>query len=129
VCAYDWFLTLDREIRYVWRAKLSFPTLLYYGCRYPALVNLVLQLLTRAAWRNWQDKRVIPFISALCAAVRVFAMFDRNIWVSGAVLLIGLISPFISIYLFIVTNPIFMEVERWQICSLSIIGSKYSYEK
>ena len=55
---YDYFLTLDREIAYVWRAKQSLATLSFYGFRYPALFNITIILFIRLSWPTLQSNRV-----------------------------------------------------------------------
>ncbi|PCH35283.1 hypothetical protein WOLCODRAFT_59053, partial [Wolfiporia cocos MD-104 SS10] len=55
LCAYDWLLTIDREFKYIWSRKISFTNCLYFGYRYPAHINLILQLLARIAWPGWQN--------------------------------------------------------------------------
>ncbi|KZT06992.1 uncharacterized protein LAESUDRAFT_758804 [Laetiporus sulphureus 93-53] len=45
LCCYDYILTLDREIKFIWKADLSFATSLYYAFRYAALCNTIMYVL------------------------------------------------------------------------------------
>ena len=57
VWCYDYLLTLDREIAYIWRAKSSFNKILFIGYRYPVLINTILVFLTVIPW-SWQNLSV-----------------------------------------------------------------------
>lgn len=54
LCWYDFFLTLDREIKFVWKAEQSLATILFYFYRYPGLLNLIIELSGRMSLHNWQ---------------------------------------------------------------------------
>lgn len=58
LCCYDWFLTLDREVESIWKTEQSLVTILFYGIRYPAILNTVIELLTRISWPSWQSNFV-----------------------------------------------------------------------
>ena len=38
---WDYLLTLPDEIKYIWRKKFRFTTLLYMGCRFGLLSNTI----------------------------------------------------------------------------------------
>ncbi|PCH39346.1 hypothetical protein WOLCODRAFT_129172 [Wolfiporia cocos MD-104 SS10] len=120
---YDYFLTLDREIKFIWKADLSFATLLFYSCRYPILLNALLEVLGRVTW-GWQNVEVRLF-----ASLRVYAMYGRSKWLFAVVLFIGLISPIIWIYVFIRTSPRQNGIDGFWSCTLIILGPYESYEK
>ncbi|KZT07031.1 uncharacterized protein LAESUDRAFT_725365 [Laetiporus sulphureus 93-53] len=142
LCCYDYILTLDREIKYIWKADLSLATSLYYAFRYAALFNTIMVLLTRIAWPSWQSIStcgivlrvqmvldIIVLVSAtIFAALRVYAIFSCNKWMFGLVLLSGMINPVISIYIFVITSPDLFAVTGFQACIFSIVGSLPSYE-
>ncbi|KAF8887347.1 hypothetical protein BD779DRAFT_1672798 [Infundibulicybe gibba] len=44
VLIYDWFLTVDLELTFVWKAPWNLGTLLYILARYPTFVDALLQL-------------------------------------------------------------------------------------
>ena len=52
---YDYILTFDRELRFVWACKQSLGTILFYGFRYPAMINIVLVSLARTTAPDWQS--------------------------------------------------------------------------
>ena len=58
---YDYLLTLDREIKYFWKAQQSFGTILFYFYRYPALANTIFEVLSRMS-ASWQTARVSQVI-------------------------------------------------------------------
>jgi len=138
---YDYFLTLDREVKYVWQARRSFANILFYSYRYSAFLNTALELLTRIAW-PWQSTwscgileriqmalDVIILISAtVFAALRVYAIFGRNAWLFGAILVSGLVHPCILIHVFIVSSPGVDNVLGHQACELGILDSTHGYE-
>ncbi|KZT04437.1 uncharacterized protein LAESUDRAFT_727911 [Laetiporus sulphureus 93-53] len=144
LCCYDYVLTLDREIKFIWKTELSFATSLYYAFRYSALFNTIMVLLTRIAWPSWQSNWVgtcgvvlrvqmvldiIVLVSAtIFAALRVYAIFSRNKWMFGLVFLSGIINPAISIYIFMLSLPGIHAVMSFQACSFTIVGNRSSYE-
>ncbi|PCH40194.1 hypothetical protein WOLCODRAFT_67179, partial [Wolfiporia cocos MD-104 SS10] len=85
---YDYLLTLDREIKFIWKADLSFATVLFYSSRYPIVFNAILEILIRVAW-DWQNVEV-PF-----ASLRVYAMYGRSKWLFVVVLFISLLGPIV----------------------------------
>ncbi|KZT04436.1 uncharacterized protein LAESUDRAFT_657844, partial [Laetiporus sulphureus 93-53] len=92
---YDYILTLDREIKFIWKADLSLATSLFYAFRYAALSNTIIVLLI-CSFCDWYMKRDLT-IWTVFAALRVYAIFSRNKWMFGLVLLSGMINPAISI--------------------------------
>ncbi|KAH9926789.1 uncharacterized protein B0H18DRAFT_1005588 [Fomitopsis serialis] len=140
---YDYLLTLDREVRYFWGAQPSFYTILFYFYRYPALANTVLEVLSRidAPWqtvklRDMQrfqmglDIVILVSAASMFAALRVFAIYNRNRWLCATVLLIGLVNPGILIVLpFTRSIPSLGTVDGFRACTLALAGSQRSYEK
>ncbi|KAH9938350.1 uncharacterized protein B0H18DRAFT_966783 [Fomitopsis serialis] len=139
---YDYLLTLDREVRYIWGVRPSFGTILFYFYRYPALANTVLEVLTRidAPWQTVKScgimqrfqmglDVIILVSTSIFAALRVFAIYNRNRWLCATVLLIGLVNPGILIYLFTRSIPSLGTVDGFRACTLSLAGNERSYEK
>jgi len=44
VFIYDYFLTLDREIKYIWRRQFTFVSFAYYVIRYFAMGTFIFQV-------------------------------------------------------------------------------------
>ncbi|EPS94795.1 hypothetical protein FOMPIDRAFT_58748, partial [Fomitopsis schrenkii] len=136
---YDYLLTLDREIKYFWKSKQSFGTILFYFYRYPALANTVLEVLSRmrASWQtagvSHTSSSTLRFYSiysteVIFAAVRVYAIFHRKLWVFCVVLVTGLANPIILFYLFTRSVPSIGTVEGFSSCTLALAGGIESYE-
>ncbi|KAJ7626802.1 hypothetical protein FB45DRAFT_920115 [Roridomyces roridus] len=91
---YDYVLTFPREVQYIWRQKFRLSTLLYIGCRY-ALVANVLYLLAIA---NKLGQSVVSgalSVVGRLAIIIVFtlrssAVFGKNKWVFAYMSLVGL---------------------------------------
>ncbi|KZT07009.1 uncharacterized protein LAESUDRAFT_652332, partial [Laetiporus sulphureus 93-53] len=117
LCCYDYILTLDREIKFIWKADLSLATSLYYASRYAALSNTIIVLLTRIAWTSWQTIYVSLHRHSVlpCIPVKCLHLCSANINVSMQ-------------YIFVVTSPELYVVMGFQACTFSIIGSYSSYE-
>ncbi|KAH9928656.1 uncharacterized protein B0H18DRAFT_999938, partial [Fomitopsis serialis] len=130
---YDFFLTLDREVWSVWRAKQSVSSLLFYGFRYAALLNIIPTLLIRTSLpglqSNWMALDIIILVcSTVFAALRVYAMFNRSRLLFCLALITGLLNPAISIYIFRRSLPTLDAYLNHEGCMLTIIGDKTSYE-
>jgi len=128
LCCYDYFLTFDREVIYVWNGKFTFANALFYCFRYPALLNTIFVVLGYASWPSWQSTKscviivrfemagdiLILVTSALFTAMRIYAMFYRNKCLFTLVLVLGFINPAISIYTFVISTPVLVD----QVCDI-----------
>lgn len=75
---YDYFLTLDREIRCVWRSKFSGVTVLFLLNRYVTLLYRVLMIVQLMSWGAFEEvtaDRVRPFFSPISARFNVIDVF------------------------------------------------------
>ncbi|KAH9922458.1 uncharacterized protein B0H18DRAFT_879372, partial [Fomitopsis serialis] len=90
LCCYDWMLTFGHEVDLIWKSKQSPVTILFYGIRYPALLNTVIEMLSRISWRSWHQPTAF-------GSLRIYATFDRNPWIVITVLLIGVVNPIITV--------------------------------
>ncbi|KAI0729821.1 hypothetical protein C8Q72DRAFT_883918 [Fomitopsis betulina] len=132
LCCYDWFLTLDREVESIWKTEQSLVTILFYGIRYPAILNTVIELLTRISWPSWQSNfrcgfssqelsRCINYLSQLLfASLRIYAVFNRNIWIASIVLLLGILNPVLTTYVFMHSVPVLDGFMEYQVCTLAL---------
>ncbi|PCH39343.1 hypothetical protein WOLCODRAFT_85389, partial [Wolfiporia cocos MD-104 SS10] len=127
---YDYFLTLDREIKFIWKADLSFATLLFYLCRYPILSNALLEVLGRVTW-GWQNVEryeVSDAVQLQCTQLQAekpraaVVSFGGRRWDW-----IGLKWLFV-IYIFIRTSPTQKGIDGTWTCTLIILGPYGSYE-
>lgn len=123
---YDYCLTFSDEVRFVWKARPSVIAALFYVFRYTALFNTVFMILGLHAWPSWQSDRSCTILvrtemvcnilllssAALFGAFRVYAICDRRLLPFVATLLLGLINPAISIYTFIINEPILITFPR-----------------
>ncbi|EED85643.1 predicted protein [Postia placenta Mad-698-R] len=131
LCWYDFFLTLDREIKFVWKAEQSLATILFYFYRYPGLLNLIIELSGRMSLHNWQT-------DARCGAVLHTQMaLDLMILISSSTfqsLPLCLIDIFVDIkhnlvqYIFVMSATKLDAVKQFQGCTLDIIGDQHRYE-
>ncbi|CCL99572.1 uncharacterized protein FIBRA_01590 [Fibroporia radiculosa] len=56
VLVYDYVLTLRSEIRYIWKARLSFVDALFLAIRYSAFSGAAFALLTTAPFETWEAR-------------------------------------------------------------------------
>ncbi|KAL1949140.1 hypothetical protein VTO73DRAFT_10946 [Trametes versicolor] len=114
---YDHILTLDREIRYIWKGRFSISIFLFYSMRYCALLgavrifwNAIVSTTTvRAPSSTDSTFRLIPvaisssvgvvisLAAAVFAGLRAYAISERNKWVLAIVLALGFVMPAIQI--------------------------------
>ncbi|KAJ6527150.1 hypothetical protein B0H19DRAFT_869844, partial [Mycena capillaripes] len=95
---YDYVLTFQKEVRYIWREKFRFSTALYICCRY-ALVANILYLLAIAdklgpRCDDWYKIIGVLSIFGRIAVIAVFVMrtyavFGRNTWVLAYMGIVG----------------------------------------
>ncbi|EPT00584.1 hypothetical protein FOMPIDRAFT_1162948 [Fomitopsis schrenkii] len=146
IWCYDYVLVLDREIENVWYTDWSFNKALYFGYRYPGLLNAFIVFFT-VPTLPWQTVErcgsllrlqmamsiVISVSGTVFAAMRVYALFFRSRALWTVVLLSGLLNPAIFIYIFTRSRPGPSGISTLQGCSLgltlNITGSLRSYEK
>ncbi|KAI0367208.1 hypothetical protein BV20DRAFT_950669 [Pilatotrama ljubarskyi] len=122
---WDYFVTFDREVQYVWSQKLSAASGLFIVNRYVNLVITILELIEQAPFQTPQPEspptrcscpsvvRVLQsllifatFIVALFASLRVYAIWSRDWRPALPILLLALITPAANMYLDIIGNPI-----------------------
>lgn len=133
LCCYDYFLTLQQEIDFIWSGRLTFANILFYCFRYPAILNTIFVVLGYVPWPGWQTTRSCTIIirfemagdvliltsSALFTAMRVYALSGRSKILFGIVLTLGLVAPVISTYTFAVSYPILQVVTpTYQSCDI-----------
>ncbi|KAF9812165.1 hypothetical protein IEO21_06341 [Rhodonia placenta] len=152
LCCYDYFLTLQQEIDFIWSGRLTFANILFYCFRYPAILNTIFVVLGYVPWPGWQTTRGWRCldIDKLCTcvyilldypiqntgwlpaklvftAMRVYALSGRSKILFGIVLTLGLVAPVISTYTFAVSYPILQVVTpTYQSCD---IYARYTVNK
>ncbi|KAF9000130.1 hypothetical protein BDQ17DRAFT_1360147 [Cyathus striatus] len=80
---YDYFLTLGREIKYIWFRKIRLSTLLYVFCRYAMLANVIFVLaLTKNCNAAYQLSSALSVLGRaaimLVWGMRTYAVFGRS---------------------------------------------------
>ncbi|KAH9836389.1 uncharacterized protein C8Q71DRAFT_708355 [Rhodofomes roseus] len=147
LCCYDYCLTFEREVVLMWRDKLTAASALFYALRYAALLNTILILLGYLSWPGWQTAHVLLIVRnrkscmiimrlqmagdvliltcvagnscAAFATMRIYALFRRSWALSYLILALSLVNPAISMYTFIISTPILLQVTpTYQTCSI-----------
>ncbi|KAI0711554.1 hypothetical protein C8Q76DRAFT_785329 [Earliella scabrosa] len=114
---WDYFVTLDREIEYVWGSRFSAATALFLLNRYLNLVITILELIVQAPFLTPQScpplVRVLQsllifatFIVALFFTLRVYATWSRDWRPALPILVLALVTPAANLYMDIVGTPI-----------------------
>ncbi|KZT03750.1 uncharacterized protein LAESUDRAFT_728771 [Laetiporus sulphureus 93-53] len=117
VLFYDYFLTLDREIQYVWRKKLRPVDALFFVCRYSQLLTTIPIILNWALPPGWRGDAIksdascaivtrvqvvlnllVMCSAALFSAIRIYAIYDKRVVPSIIIFILGLINPAITTY-------------------------------
>ncbi|EIW55135.1 uncharacterized protein TRAVEDRAFT_103286, partial [Trametes versicolor FP-101664 SS1] len=90
---YDHILTLDREIRYIWKGRFSISIFLFYSMRYCALLGAV-----QIFWNGIVSTTMVRApTSVIFAGLRAYAISERKKWVLTIVLALGFVMPAIQI--------------------------------
>jgi len=113
---YDSLLTLDDEIKYIWRRRFNFVSFAYLISRYYAMCNFILQIVANfsVAFDISKCKRYVPFqmlgqgipliaISNMIIGLRVYALYGRNKYI--AVILPTCIIAEISVSIWVYSIP------------------------
>ncbi|KAI0646125.1 hypothetical protein C8Q79DRAFT_648169 [Trametes meyenii] len=114
---WDYLITLDCEIRYVWGKRLSAASFLFIVNRYANLLISILELIEQAPFqtkyscppvvRSLQSLLIFGmFIFALFATLRVYAIWSRDWRPALPVLLLALVAPVGNMYVDIVGTPV-----------------------
>ncbi|KZT07142.1 uncharacterized protein LAESUDRAFT_749510 [Laetiporus sulphureus 93-53] len=115
---YDYLLTIGDEYHYIWKARLSFPCVLFYACRYSAVLSCavtVWSMMSLATWSTPASCIAIMILQMVCdtvlltsaavfAALRIYAIYRGSKSVFALVLLLSLVNPALTSYSFVVTR-------------------------
>ncbi|EED85644.1 predicted protein [Postia placenta Mad-698-R] len=149
LCCYDYCLTLQQEIDFIWSGRLTFANILFYCFRYPAILNTIFVVLGYVPWPGWQTSRsctiIIRFEMAGDVLILTSSAFQNTGWLTAKlvftamrvyalsgrskilVLTLGLVAPVISTYTFVVSYPILQVVTpTYQSCD---IYTRYTVNK
>ncbi|KAI0760283.1 hypothetical protein C8Q74DRAFT_1295276 [Fomes fomentarius] len=118
VLCYDYTLTLKHEVEYMWTAKLSGSSILFYAVRYPVLFTSILVVVCQGDWvaeyglSNMLRQKIsckvllglsmafnllVLISSAIFAAMRAYALCERSLSVLFIVMLFSLANPIIML--------------------------------
>ncbi|RPD79339.1 hypothetical protein L226DRAFT_455307, partial [Lentinus tigrinus ALCF2SS1-7] len=117
---WDYFVTLDREIEYVWGQKLSAASVLFISNRYVNLLITILELIEQAPFQTPERSVRCPpvvrvlqsllilasFIVAIFVTLRVYATWSRDWRPALPILALALLTPAANLYIDIIGTPI-----------------------
>ncbi|KAI0083636.1 hypothetical protein BDY19DRAFT_900028 [Irpex rosettiformis] len=90
---YDYFLTLPQEIKCIWRRKWSTATVLFLVNRYVVMCNRGFRMIQAVSWQG-QFEHTADRV--MFAAIRMYAIWNRDRKVFACVLALGLIYPIVN---------------------------------
>ncbi|KZT06407.1 uncharacterized protein LAESUDRAFT_700165, partial [Laetiporus sulphureus 93-53] len=97
---YDYFLTIGDEYEYIWKARFTFASALFYALRYCAILQTFIWIPWLAAFSSWPVSTSILF-----TALRMYAIYNKSKSVFALVLGLNIIAPAILVYTFTVMEP------------------------
>ncbi|KAH9941696.1 uncharacterized protein BXZ73DRAFT_98087 [Epithele typhae] len=105
IVGYDYFLTLDHEIQYIWKRKITSASVIYIVIRYSSLIANVLTLFNFFPWPRksttmyapGRASAVIIMSSAVFSSLRAHALCQRKL-ISYLVLALGAGNAVPSVY-------------------------------
>ncbi|KZT38227.1 hypothetical protein SISSUDRAFT_1062157 [Sistotremastrum suecicum HHB10207 ss-3] len=95
---YDWTLTLDREVNYIWLQTLTIPKALYFLSRYLPIIaeifNVIVQSLSQPSLEMYVSKQHFPMIDheslrpissqiAVLLVEHASGRFKNSVWIPG----------------------------------------------
>ncbi|KAM5543380.1 hypothetical protein V8D89_002965 [Ganoderma adspersum] len=102
ILIYDWFLCFNEELRYIWKwhSGVTVSTLVYVLCRYGMLIHNILVVvmvylmldLSCAAnlWTQVTTEILSTIAISAFSALRVYALSNKNIWLTITIVLLVL---------------------------------------
>ncbi|EKM56875.1 uncharacterized protein PHACADRAFT_254235 [Phanerochaete carnosa HHB-10118-sp] len=113
---WDYCITFDDEVQYVWKGKWTPATFIFLINRYVNLVITILELFEQISFQTSQScspfVRLLQsllvlalFIVAAFTALRVYAIWNRDWRPALPVLLLALVSPVVNIYMDATQEP------------------------
>jgi len=116
-----------------------FAILLFLVTRYSAVINTLWVILDLAPWpgRDFLVCAILVYSemglnlallgsAAIFSALRVYAIYGKNLWIFTAVLLLGLSSPAISLYTF--TQAEAQDIATPQSCGYAVYMDEGTYD-
>ncbi|KAJ3967645.1 hypothetical protein EV361DRAFT_929529 [Lentinula raphanica] len=101
---YDWALTFPDEVEYIWKAGITFPTILYVFCRYALLANVMYLLeisnllgssfsITCDNWAKFVAALSVFGRAAIIVTLigRTYAVCSQSRWVLAYLLALGIV--------------------------------------
>ncbi|KAJ3816958.1 hypothetical protein F5880DRAFT_1618748 [Lentinula raphanica] len=89
---YDWALTFPDEVEYIWKAGITFPTILYAFCRYALLANVIFSV-TCDDWKKFVSALSVFGRAAIIVTLiaRTYAVCSQSRWILVYLLALGIV--------------------------------------
>jgi len=112
---YDYLLTLQDEIRCIWKRKFSFATVLFFVNRYVTLLYRTLMIVQMLPWANLPEDQadaicngvlrfnevltiMLEITVATFMSLRMYAIWSSDRRIFAVVMLLGIVQPAVNIY-------------------------------
>ncbi|KAI0685094.1 hypothetical protein BC835DRAFT_1421587 [Cytidiella melzeri] len=109
---YEWMVTLDQEVKYVWAQRWTLSTWIFAVNRYASLVYSILMLaptptFIRSVFLHLSQYTILLqfIVAASFSGLRVFALSSRNIWLFLVVFFLNMV-PFATNMFHYITDPV-----------------------
>jgi len=114
---WDYVITLDREVRYVWGRKPTIATVLFMVNRYVNLSACIFQLFSQATFQHPRSCNVVvrfveaqiiisALVFALFFSMRIYATWGRDWRPALPILLLALVPPAANLYIYCKSIPV-----------------------
>ncbi|TBU43473.1 hypothetical protein BD309DRAFT_864231 [Dichomitus squalens] len=109
IIVYDYALTIDLEVQQIWKRDISGTTVLFILTRYITLLQRIFVLISLSplhsldacnivSWFQAITTSILAVVMSSIAAVRVFALWNRDYRLFAAIMLAGLLPALANIY-------------------------------
>ncbi|KAI1794289.1 hypothetical protein LXA43DRAFT_996398 [Ganoderma leucocontextum] len=136
---YEYAITIGLEVQQIWRRKISGVTALFILTRYITLLHRILVVISLSSlhsldtcyivtWLQAFTTSILIVIMSAIAAIRVFALWNRDWRLFAVVMIAGLFPAFTNLY-FRSASAVFLAPSKLYTCqSVPIAMSALTYE-